>query len=281
MILDAHTHIFPPEIIGDRTRFAYPEETAFSGIYQDPRAKLAGAEELLAAMDQDGVDRAVIFGFPWVREDTARLHNDYVLESQNKYPDRLIGLACFDPLQTWAPREAVRALDAGLKGLGELAVYTHGFDQEAVARIKDLGQLSRERNTPLLLHVNEPIGHQYAGKAPLTIQEIYQVVQACRRVKLILAHWGGGLFFYNLLKKEVPEALADVYVDTAASPFLYRSDIYGLAARILGPEKILFGSDFPLIKPGRYFNEMEETSAGLKPADLALVKGEAAAKLFP
>ena len=201
MIIDAHTHIFPPEIISDRAAFCHPEETAFSAIYQDPRAKLASAEELIAAMDQDGVDLAVTFGFPWVREETARLHNDYVLECQNKYPDRIIGLACFDPLQSWAPGEAARALDAGLKGLGELAVYTGGFDPEAVEKINTLGRLCRERNTPLLLHVNEPIGHQYAGKAPLTIQEIYQVVQTCRRVKLILAHWGGGLFFLQPAQK--------------------------------------------------------------------------------
>ena len=280
MIIDAHTHIFPPEIIQDRAAFAHPQETAFSGIYQDPRAKMVTAEELLTAMDQDQVDRAVVFGFPWVREETARLHNDYVLESQKKYPERLIGLACFDPLRDWAPQEAARCLDAGLLGLGELAVYTGGFDQDAVQKIKNLGRLCRERNAPLLLHVNEPIGHQYAGKAPLTIQEIYQVVQACRRTKLILAHWGGGIFFYNLLKKEVPEALADVYVDTAASPFLYQPEIYGLAARILGPEKIFFGSDYPLIKPGRYFAEMEEPETGLSLDDLALIKGEAAAKLF-
>ena len=37
-----------------------------------------------------------------------------------------------------------------------------------------------------------------------------------------MAHWGGGLPFYGLMKKEGPEVLRRVYFDTAASPYLYR-----------------------------------------------------------
>ena len=56
---------------------------------------------------------------------------------------------------------------------------------------------------------------------------------------------------------EVAKAMANVYYDTAASPFLYSKKIYSIAARIVGAQKILFGSDFPLIPPRRYFDELE------------------------
>ncbi|MEW6266351.1 MAG: amidohydrolase family protein [Thermodesulfobacteriota bacterium] len=278
MIIDAHTHIFPSEIRTGRDKYARPGEMTYSAIYRQPSARMIGAEELIAVMDEDGVDRAVTFGFPWATEETAKAHNDYILESQARFPGRLIGLACFDPRQPWAGREAERCLDAGLHGLGELAVYEAGFDQETIGRLSELGRLCRERGLPLLVHASEPVGHQYPGKAPLTLKMIYDLVLALKGTRLILAHWGGGLFFYGLMKREVPEALAEVYFDTAASPFLYRPEIYALAARVVGPEKILFGSDYPLIKPGRYFREME--AAGLDETALKMIKGGTAARVF-
>ena len=39
------------------------------------------------------------------------------------------------------------------------------------------------------------------------------------------------------MKKEGPEVLRRVYFDTAASPYLYRPQIYRLAAEMVGPEK--------------------------------------------
>ena len=278
MIVDVHTHICSPRVRTDRERFLSPEETAFSAIYQDPKARLAGVSELKVVMDEEGVDRSVTFGFPWASRETARAENDYVLDSQARFPDRITALACFDPLQPWAEEEAVRCLEQGARGLGELAVYDAGFDQDALERLSALGAICRDFDVPLLLHVNEPIGHRYPGKAPLTVGEIYQACLNLAGIRLILAHWGGGIFFYNLLKKEVPQALADVYFDTAASPFLYRPDIYRLAAQIMGPEKILLGTDYPLLHPHRYFRELEQS--GLDPLTDAEIKGRAAARVF-
>ena len=96
--------------------------------------------------------------------------------------------------------------------------------------------------------------------------------------RLILAHWGGGLFFYALLKKEVREALQNVYFDTAASPFLYDAAVWETAARIVGADKILFGTDYPLLKPARYFKEID--AGNLSAADRDLIKGGNAAALL-
>ncbi|MBW2622752.1 MAG: amidohydrolase family protein, partial [Deltaproteobacteria bacterium] len=260
MIIDVHTHIFPREVRADRDKFL-AGEPAFTSIYQDPESRMAGASDLIRAMDRDGVDMSVTFGFPWSDEEKARAHNDYILEAQERYPGRIMGLASFSIQEDWTEREAERAIESGLCGLGELAVYGGGWDERVRERLVSLGQLCRSRDLPLLLHTNEPIGHKYPGKAPMNLKMIYDLVQALEGVTLILAHWGGGLFFFNLLKREVPESLADVYFDTAASPFLYRPEIYRLAGNIIGPQKILFGSDYPLIRPNRYFREM--AAAGL------------------
>ncbi len=96
--------------------------------------------------------------------------------------------------------------------------------------------------------------------------------------KIVLAHWGGGLFFYYLMKRDMKELLKHTWFDTAASPNLYDRDIYSIASTIVGPDRILFGSDFPLLRPGRYFKEMEE--AGLSRNATGKICGENAALLL-
>jgi hypothetical protein len=129
-----------------------------------------------------------------------------------------------------------------------------------------------------MIHTNEPIGHSYPGKTPSTLAQIYQLIHTFPQNKIILAHWGGGLFFFSLLKKEVKTSLKNVYFDTAASPYLYDADVYRLAIDLVGEKKILFGSDFPLLPPGRYFDEMK--TAGLSDAEMEQICGGNAARLF-
>ena len=80
------------------------------------------------------------------------------------------------------------------------------------------------------------------------------------------------------MKKEVKEAFRNVWFDTAASPYLYRPDIYRIAGEIVGVEKILLGSDYPLLKPKRYLEEM--VSANLKDETIQKISGENAAALL-
>ena len=133
-------------------------------------------------------------------------------------------------------------------------------------------------DVPMIMHATEPVGHAYPGKTSMTLKELYGFLTAFSSNKIVLAHWGGGLFFYHLMKKEVKSILQNIWFDTAASPYLYDRDIFPLAARIVGPEKILFGSDFPLLKPGRYFKEMKE--AGLPKDSLDKICGNNAASLL-
>jgi hypothetical protein len=138
--------------------------------------------------------------------------------------------------------------------------------------------LCREKNRVILIHTNEPVGHLYPGKSPTTLGQIFKL--ACRFPdnKMVLAHWGGGIFFYALMKREVKDALKNVYFDTAASPFLYHPRIYPLARDLAGLDKILFGTDFPLLLPKRYFKEMRES--GLTEPEIQAVCGENARKLL-
>jgi predicted TIM-barrel fold metal-dependent hydrolase len=177
----------------------------------------------------------------------------------SKYPDRLMGFCCFDAYNKDASKETERCLDNGLSGVGELAFYQSGIDESARNALYPVMEICLKKNLPVMIHTNEPVGHMYSGKTPNTLAQIYKLVKKFPENRIILAHWGGGIFFYNLLKKEVKESLKNVWYDTAASPFLYDIDIYPKALELAGTDKILFGTDFPLLKPKRYFNDMEKS----------------------
>lgn len=277
MIIDFHTHIFP-SFFRNKRQAVFSDEPAFETLYLSPQAKLVGAKELIKNMDEDEVHKSVIFGFPWEDPENYRRHNDYVIESVQRYPDRFIGFCCFSPLSAGGPREVERCLNSGLSGVGELAVYGTGLSNRIVEALREVMALCSQFDVPFLLHTNEPIGHDYAGKTPMTLRQIYGFLKAYPLNRIVLAHWGGGIFFYGLMKKEVKEVFRNVWFDTAASPYLYSPDIYRIAGAAIGFEKILFGSDFPLLKPHRYFKEIG--SAGLTPRSIDLVKGLNAEKLL-
>lgn len=261
MIIDIHTHLFPDFIRENREDYIF-DEPAFSLLYSDPGSKMIGADEIVRAMDEQGVDISVVFGFPWLNSDTCRRHNDYILESVSRYPDRLLGFCCVNPYTKESDHEVQRCLQAGLSGVGELALYKEGgISEDAVRRMAPVMEQCEEGGLPVMFHTNEPVGHQYPGKTDNTLAQIYRLVKTYPDNKIILAHWGGGLFFYNLLKKEVSGVLSNVYFDTAASPFLYDPQVYKLGMELAGEDKIVFGTDYPLIPPKRYYRDIE--AAGL------------------
>jgi len=277
MIIDFHTHIFPPRFRQERGRLA-KEDLAFQSLYSSPRAELASAEELVRSMDQNGVQRSVVFGFPWENASLYARHNDYIAESVHQYPDRLTGFCAFSPLSPGGAREAERCLSQGFSGVGELAFYGGGLTSEGVRGLEDVMEVCARNDVPFLLHTNEPVGHSYPGKTPDTLKQIYDFVRTYPVNRIVLAHWGGGLLFYGLMKKEVREALRNVWFDTAASPFLYTPEIYRIAGEIVGFQKILFGSDYPLIHPQRYFREM--IAAEISTEQIAQIRGGNARRLL-
>jgi predicted TIM-barrel fold metal-dependent hydrolase len=277
MIVDFHTHIFPKQIRTKRENY-FSSEPEFELLYNRSEAKMAGAGSLVEVMDEQRVDVAVIFGFPWKNSNTFKRHNDYILEAVEKYSGRLVGFSCFDYFNEEAVDEATRCLNSGLVGIGELAVYQTGIDELSVRKLEPFMDICREQNRPVLFHTNESVGYTYPGKAPMSLNQVYALIKRFPDNTIVLAHWGGGIFFFNLAKKEVKESLKNVYFDTAASPFIYDSDIYRIALQVIDREKILLGSDFPTLNPDRYFEELKVS--GISPSEIESICGGNAARLL-
>jgi hypothetical protein len=276
-IVDFHTHIFPPDVIEKREDYA-ARDTAFGQIYGNPGARMVDAEELVEAMDREGVDRSVVFGFPWADAGLSRAANAYLLDARARHPDRIVPF--YTPSlsgESGAVQAAADGLEKGMQGIGEAAFYTSGMGGREWSFLLGLAGVARQFRVPLLLHANESVGHIYPGKTDMRLRDLWRFVEQAGEVRLVLAHWGGGLFFYELMKS-VAKRAGSLYYDTAASPFLYAPRIYRIAVDILGPERILFGSDYPLIRPSRYRSEMEE--AGLSRDVQARILGQNACDLL-
>jgi predicted TIM-barrel fold metal-dependent hydrolase len=276
VIVDVHTHVFPPSIAADRKRYLASDAT-FSDLYADPKARLAGVEELVGSMDAAGIDASIALGFAWRNPETCGLHNDYLLEAAAAHPGRVIAFASL-PLAAGAEaieREARRCVVAGARGFGELRPDKLGFDL-AGEDGACLARLAAELDAVLLFHVTEPVGHEYPGKHGLALGKFNAFASAHPQVKIIGAHWGGGLPFYATMPEV--RALANVYFDTAASSLLFDDTVYGRVVDLIGPERVLFGSDYPLLSQSRSLRRIAD--AGLDLAARELILGGNAARLL-
>ena len=277
MIIDFHTHIFPPWLRDHRERYLDRDAT-FRELFSDPKARIATADELVQAMDEDGVDVAVVMGIGWADQGLAREANDYLIESVGRFGHRLAGFAGVSPAWgDYAAREADRCAVAGLKGIGELHPDSQAFDLGDPDTMAPLLEAVRQHGLIVTTHSSEPVGHLYHGKGKTRPEVLWRFVQSCPDVTVVCAHWGGGLPFYALMP-EVREALRNVYFDTAASPFLYEPRVFETVVGLVGAEKVLFATDFPLIKHERLLAQVEEANLSSDQKDRIL--GGNAADLF-
>lgn len=269
VIVDAHVHVLPPEIISQREVYCQ-REPWFGLLYANPKARLATVDELFGSMDRAGIAKSVIFGFAFVDLGLCRACNDYVIEATQAHPERLIPFAQVNPaLGRAAVNEARRCLEAGARGLGELVPDGQGFALSDQGLLNPLMELIRVFGAPMALHVNELVGHRYPGKAFQGLEETYRLAESYPENRLILAHWGGGLPFFELMP-EVRAALRHVYYDTSASLYLYDDAIFHHVAA-WASDKILFGSDYPLIQQDRFLRRIRK--AHVAPETLAKLLG--------
>ena len=262
MIIDFHTHLLPPSFSTRRAEIAARDRT-FAALFAKERAKMATAEELLRAMDEDGVDVAVALGYGWTDPDVARESNDYLLEAASASNGRIVAFCSVDP--SWgdaALNEVERCVERGARGIGELHPTSQKLKLATDDHVGELMQLAIAKELPVVVHGSEPVGHSYAGKGDTHPEQLLALAERFPDARIVGAHWGGGLPFYAHMP-EVRKALTNVWFDSAASPFLYDSGVYATVAGVVGSERMLFGSDFPLLRPKRVADEAIGT---LKPA---------------
>ena len=276
MIIDFHTHIVPPKI-KERREDLVNEDPCFQALYSDPTTKLATADDLVTSMDKDGIDVSVALNIGWASPELCRQTNDYIMESISKYPDRIIGFCSVQPKSEDAGSEIKRCARGGIRGIGEMMPHVQGFDLGDKALMAPIVEAAEKHSLIVLTHASEPVGHIYPGKGDVLPGMLYRFITNSPKLRIVCAHWGGGLPFYALMP-EVAEALKNVFFDTAASPFLYKYEVFPRVAEIIGVDKILFGSDYPLITQSRIIKSLQQLDMPQESKDSIL--GENARRLL-
>src|SRR5436853_1485883 len=258
MLIDFHTHIFPPDVCKHRERYC-ERDPWFNTLYSNPRAHLATADDLVAEMDVAGVDASVTFSFGWTDPDLIEEGNSYVIDAMRRYPGRIYSMAVLQPtVGIRAVRELERCAQAGMIGLGELMPHGQGYKLSNIAQLSPLIEVVRHYRLLVLSHCSEPIGHLYPGKGDVSLQDIITFLTAFPDVYFVAAHWGGGLPFYSLMP-EIQRITTNVWYDTAATVYLYRNTIFPVAATLVGADRILFASDYGLLRQRRIIDHIRQS----------------------
>jgi predicted TIM-barrel fold metal-dependent hydrolase len=274
VIIDVHTHIFPPEVRDKRAEYLSSDPT-FAEMYADPAAKIATAEDLLASMNETGVDISVVLGFAWRDPEAIAPHNDYLLESAARSGGRIIAFTTVNMAADGAAAEIKRCAGAGARGIGELRPESQGWDLNGKAG-ELLAGLAAEHQIALLFHVTEPGGHEYPGKHGLSLGAFYRFQMSHAEVQIIAGHLGGGLPL-SAPASQAAAVAAHVAFDTAAQPFLYPASVYSRLAGGPFRDNIVMGSDFPLISQRRQIDTIRQALAA---AEAGRVLGGNAARLL-
>lgn len=247
-IFDCHTHCYPEEISKDPRRWAKANNEAHWADLTAPRDRnsiqgWATHKQMMASMDIAGVKTAILLGWYWENESTCRWHNQFIADWVAKAPERFIGFASIYPNEN-ALSQLEEARSLGLRGVGEMHPGVQQFDANSPGW-QLLADWCVENNWPVNLHATEAAGHPHPGNVATPLHIFVQMAQQAPNLKLILAHWGGGLPFFEQ-NPRLRKLLTNVYYDTAASPLLYDNSVFKRVIDLVGPHKILFGSDYPL-----------------------------------
>ena len=277
MLIDFHTHLFPPDIRAHRERYC-ARDPWFNELYANPRTGIATAEDLIAEMDVSGVDVSVAFSFGWTDTGLIEETNSYVIDAMQRYPNRIYGMAVLQPIiRVQAVHELERCARTGMIGLGELMPHGQGYKLSDINLLMPVMEVVRQYQLLVLSHCSEPVGHIYPGKGNVTLEDIVAFLTAFPDVRFVAAHWGGGLPFYTLMP-EIKRITANVWYDTAATLYLYRQNIFPVVANLVGADRILFASDYGLLPQRRIIDHIVQS--GLHKDALKMVLGGNAQSLL-
>jgi predicted TIM-barrel fold metal-dependent hydrolase len=240
-ILDAHVHL------GD-------DMDGFRGVYED----------LLAVLDKYGVGRSFMFCMDEAdRHPAFRAPNDRTLAYARRSEGRLIPFVRLD-LGENPIEEAARCLDAGARG-----IKLHPRAQRFLLnddRLRPVFAIAAERRVPILIHGGR-------GLPPIA-DELTRLVDLYPEAQLIIAH--AGIADLAALAERFG-GRAGVYFDTSVWSPVDLLDLF----RQVGPEQILFASDYPYgQQPASLLIALKTAKAsGLDEAELRLMIGGNAARI--
>jgi predicted TIM-barrel fold metal-dependent hydrolase len=215
-VIDAHTHLGLQQFLVKPISEEKRAKPAFKDTMENPW------ETLISAMDRNGVQQAVSFPYPLAEVDSDRA-NDYVFQAWESYPDRIIPFALIGD-------DAVKWIARGARGFKQhFLLEPQRFDLEAIYPV------IAKAGLPLIAHL----------ETGAIVRGVEAILAIAPTLQVIVAHMGRCEPNTGLGVAENLDALVhypNVFFETST---VRDPDVFRLAVRKVGPERICFGSDFP------------------------------------
>jgi len=269
----------------------------------------------IEAMDKARIDKQIlaiwspgvqVFGASQGTE-LARLTNDRLVEAIKRYPDRFAGLATIAPQNPDAAAQEIERAVGGL-GLNGVLINSHTndefLDQQKYWPILEAAEALQ---TPIYLHPRIPPTQMYNALTDYTMYSalwgfglessthvvrllMSGVFQEFPRLKFVLGHMGEGVPFW-LSRLDVISTSRPGMPATERRPSEYFMDNFVVVTSgmfwdplllfchsVLGPERILFGVDYPFAPSAVATRWMD--AVPLPDADKRMIYQENAERVF-
>jgi len=244
MICDAHIHFFSP---GFFAALGATREAVTALGFEFPVSVEALADRWVAELDANGVAcSALMASLPG--------DADSVAQAVARHPSRFVGFFMLDPTRADAISYAERALDAGLRTICLFpAMHKYALHDERVGRVFELAQ-SRP-GTPVFVHcgvLSVGVRKKLGLPSPFDIRfgnplDLHGVALRFPNVDIVIPHFGAGMLREALM---VASLCPNVLLDTSSSnswikqtPGLTLEQVFRTALDVVGPERLLFGTD--------------------------------------
>jgi uncharacterized protein len=204
---------------------------AHFGLYGQVRVGCPDSGSMLRAMDACGVERALVSSFLGIGPDS-RAGNDLVIEAVRSHPDRFTGYITVNPNR---PAELVPELERcfAVPGMGAIKLHPalHRYPADGPAYTQVFEFAARHR-LPVL-------SHDWGSPAALA-----RIAAGFAEANFIIAHTGFWDGRSGFAYAQAIAGCANVFVDLVYSN-IYHDALERMVA-LVGAQKILWGSDFPL-----------------------------------
>lgn len=261
---------------------------------EPPDVPTFDGEAVVKQLDAAGIRKGVLlstayfFGSPDVdfRDEyrKVREENDWVARQVAAHPDRLLAFFGVNPLAGYATREVERCASvpecSGIKlQLANSDVDLH--DSTHVRALRDVFGAADRNELPVIVHLQTR--REDFGRREVEIF-VDRVVPAAPDIPIQVAHMGGDSRFDAPTRRAVeafltafeedPEGTANIYFDMALVPmplshargdsarrarFDEMNQAFSEAVRRIGPDRIVFGTDFPEYPPGAYVEGLRKS----------------------
>ena len=261
---DAHCHFFSTPFFA-----ALGGDAALAKLGWDPPGTAESlADRWVAELDRHRVARAALIAS--VPGDTASVE-----VAVGRHRDRFVGFSMVDPTQPGAAASARQSIDRG--GLHAVCLFPamHRFSihDERVSGIFDMAVA--KPGTAVFVHcgvLSVGVRKKLGLPSPFDIRfgnplDLHAVALRYPQVPIIIPHFGAGLFREALM---VGDLCPNVLFDTSSSNGWIRyqtgltlTGVFRQALAVVGPDRLLFGTDSSFFPRGWVNGVYEQQSAAL------------------